>query len=88
VVASVVLEGVLTGVFGAGIGMLAAVLPSAIVGNILASISNQALSLKLSGVGALLWLGFIVIAALVASYYPATRASQLTIKQTLDWETT
>ena len=87
VVASVVLEGVLTGVFGAGIGMLAAVLPSAVVGNILASISNQALSLKLSGVGALLWLGFIVIAALVASYTPATRASQLTIKQTLDWET-
>jgi len=86
VVASVALEGVLAAVLSAAIGMLAAVLPSAIVGDVLASISSQDLTLRLSGAGAALWFCFIIVAALVASYYPATRASQLTIKQTLDWE--
>lgn len=86
VVASVMLEGVMTGVASAAVGAVIAMLPSAVVGNLLASMSSQALSLTLSGSGAAMWLGFIVVAALVASCYPATRASQLTIKQTLDWE--
>lgn len=86
VVRSVLYEGVLTGLASVLIALPAAALPSALVGAMMASISSQALSLQLSPGGAALWLGGVLAAALAVSYFPATRASNLTIKQTLDWE--
>ena len=86
VVRSVLYEGLLTALASSLVAMLVAALPSAIVGAMLASISNQALSLQLSPIGAVLWLAGVLLAALAVSYFPATRASGLTIKQTLEWE--
>ena len=86
VVRSVLYEGVLTGFASSLVAVMAATLPSAVVAAMLASISNQELSLQLSPAAALLWLAGVLIAALAVSYFPATRASGLTIKETLDWE--
>lgn len=86
VVRSVLYEGALTALASMPLALAAAVLPSAAVGRMLASISSQPLVLQLSSSGAALWLGGVLLAALAASCFPATRASTLTIKQTLDWE--
>ena len=86
VVRSVVYEGLLIALASSVVAVAAAVLPSKAVGEMLASISSQPLALVLSPSGAALWLACVLIAALAASYFPATRASKLTIKQTLDWE--
>jgi putative ABC transport system permease protein len=86
VVRSVLYEGLLTGFASALAAVPAAVLPSAVVGAMLESISNLDMSLQMSPQGAALWLAGVVLAALVVSYFPATRASDLSIKQTLDWE--
>lgn len=53
------------------------------VGNVLASISNQPLSLTLSPGAAGLWLGMVMLASAAASLYPARQASRLTVRQTL-----
>ena len=86
VVRSVLYEGGLTGVASSLVAVLAATLPSAVVTAMLASISSQELSLQLSPAAAWLWTAGVLVAALAVSYFPATRASGLTIKETLDWE--
>ncbi|MES2073807.1 MAG: FtsX-like permease family protein [Pseudomonadota bacterium] len=83
---SVLYEGVLTGLLSALFAALLAVLPSLLVGRVLASISVQELSLQLSPSGIALWLGLVLAGSMAVSYYPATRASQLTVKQTLTLE--
>ena len=87
VVRSVLYEGVLTGCASVLVAIPAALLPSAIVGSMLASLSNQYMPLQLSAPAAALWLAIVMLAALMVSYVPAARAAALTIKQTLDWET-
>lgn len=86
VVRSVMVEGMLTALASFVVAVVVAAAPSAVVGAILASISNQPLTLKLSPGAAAMWLAGVLLAALVASYFPATRAAGLTIKQTMDWE--
>lgn len=86
VVRSVLYEGVLTGCASVLVAIPVALLPSAVVGSMLASISSQELALHLSGQAVALWLAIVLLAALVVSYVPATRAAGLTIKQTLAWE--
>ena len=86
VVRSVLYEGVLSGCASVLVAIPAALLPSAVVGSMLASISNQHMPLHLSVQAAALWLAFVLLTALVVSYVPASRAAALTIKQTLAWE--
>ncbi|MFC0135606.1 hypothetical protein CR105_17695 [Massilia eurypsychrophila] len=86
VVRSVLYEGILTAFASALAAVAVAAMPSAAVGAMLASISNQNISLQLSPVAVALWFAVAVSAALVASYIPATRAARLTIKQTQEWQ--
>ena len=86
VVRSVLYEGILTALASVLVAVAVAALPSAVVGAMLASISNQDISLELSPAAAALWFAVAICAALTASYIPATRAARLTIKQTLEWE--
>ena len=86
VVRSVLYEGVLIGCASVLVAIPVALLPSAVVGSMLASISNQPMPLHLSAQAGALWLAIVVLAALVVSYVPARRAAGLTIKQTLAWE--
>ena len=86
VVRSVLYEGVLTGCVSVLVAIPVALLPSAVVGSMLASISSQELALQLSGQAVALWLAIVLLAALVVSSVPATRAASLTVKQTLAWE--
>lgn len=86
VVRSVLYEALLTGLVSVLVAVPLAVLPTALVSAMLGSISSQELSLQLSADGVALWLTGVLLAALAVSAYPATRASGLSIKQTLDWE--
>lgn len=86
VVRSVLYEGLLTGFASVLAALPAAALPSAVVGAMLASVSNQDLSLQLAPQAAVLWLAGVLAAVLTVSYFPAMRSARLTIKQTLDWE--
>lgn len=83
---SVMYEAMLNGLASSLVAVLAAAVPSAVVAAMLASISSQELSLHLSPSAALIWLVGVLVAALAVSYFPAMRASGLTIKETLDWE--
>ncbi len=83
VIRSVLYEGVLSGLFSSLAGVLLSLLPSMVVARVLASISTQELSPQLSISGATVWLGLVLAGSIAVSYYPAMRASQLTIKQTL-----
>lgn len=76
-------EGLFTGLMS---WMIAVPLSSPIsmgVGRVLASISNQPLSLTLSPGAAASWFVIVVLASAAASVYPATRASRLTVRQAL-----
>ena len=86
VVRSVLYEGLLTGCASVLAAVPVAALPSAVVVALLASISNQDMSLQLSPQAAVLWLAGVLLAAMTVSYFPATRASGLTIKHTLNRE--
>jgi putative ABC transport system permease protein len=76
-------EGLFTGLMSWTIAVPLSSPISAGVGRILASISNQPLSLVLSPPAAGSWLFIVVIASAAASLYPAARASRLTVRQAL-----
>ena len=86
VVRSVMYEGMLIGLASFLVALPAATMPSALVGTVLASVSSQNLALHLSPTAAVLWLAGVMLAAAVVSYFPATRASGFTVKETLDWD--
>jgi putative ABC transport system permease protein len=83
VIRSVLGEGVLIGLLSWTVAVIVSLPMSAWVGAVLASISSQELSPRLSPSGAGLWLCVVLLGSMLVSYYPAKRASQLTIKQTL-----
>ena len=83
VIRSVLGEGVLIGLLSWIAAVIVSLPLSAWVGAVLASISAQELSPQLSPFGAGLWLCVVLLGSMLVSSYPAKRASQLTIKQTL-----
>jgi putative ABC transport system permease protein len=84
VIRSVLGEGVLIALLSWIVALVLSLPLSAQVGGVLASISTQELSLQLSPFGAGLWLCVVLLGSVVVSFYPAKRASQLTVRQTLD----
>jgi putative ABC transport system permease protein len=80
---SVLGEGVLIALLSWIVALVLSLPLSAQVGGVLASISTQELSLQLSPFGAGLWLCVVLLGSVVVSFYPAKRASQLTVRQTL-----
>jgi putative ABC transport system permease protein len=83
VISSVLGEGALIGLLSWTVALLLSLPLSAQVGRVLASISTQELSPHLSPFGAGLWLSVVLLGSVVVSFYPAKRASQLTVRQTL-----
>ncbi len=83
VLKSVLGEGLFAGLLSWLIAIPLSIPISAGVGGVLASISNQPLTLTLSPAAAGLWLGLVLIASAAASFLPARRATQLTVRQTL-----
>jgi putative ABC transport system permease protein len=83
VIRSVLGEGVLIALLSWIVALVLSLPLSAQVGGVLASISTQELSLQLSPFGAGLWLCVVLLGSVVVSFYPAKRASQLTVRQTL-----
>lgn len=80
---SVLGEGVLIGLLSWIVAVIVSLPLSAWVGTVLASISTQELSPQLSPFGAGVWLCVALLGSMLVSFYPARRASQLTIKQSL-----
>jgi putative ABC transport system permease protein len=76
-------EGILIGMLSWIVALLLSLPLSARVGAVLASIATQELSLQLSPSGAALWLCVVLLGSVIVSFFPAKRASQLTIRQTL-----
>jgi putative ABC transport system permease protein len=76
-------EGLIVGMLSWLIAVPLSIPISASVGNVLASISSQPLELNLSPSAAGLWFGLVLVASTVASFLPARRAAQLTVRQTL-----
>lgn len=76
-------EGLLIGMLSWFAALLLSVPLSAQVGAVLASISAQELSLQLSPSAAALWLCVVLIGSAAVSFFPARRASRLTVRQTL-----
>lgn len=85
VLRSLLYEGVLTALVSVLVAIALAMLPSALVASVLASMSNQDLPLSLSAQGTVFWVIGVIVGAMLVSFFPARRASMLTIKQTLDW---
>lgn len=83
VLKSVLGEGLIAGVLSWLIAVPLSIPISAAVGSVLASISSQPLTLVLSPSAAGLWFGLVLIASALASFLPARRAAQLTVRQTL-----
>jgi putative ABC transport system permease protein len=83
VIRTVLCEGALIGLLSWIVALVLSLPLSAQVGRVLASISTQELSLQLSPLGTGLWLCFVLLGSVVVSFYPAKRASQLTVRQTL-----
>ena len=83
VLKSVLGEGLFAGLLSWLIAIPLSIPISAGVGSVLASISNQPLSLTLSPTAAGLWLALVLVASAAASFLPARRAAQLTVRQTL-----
>lgn len=83
VLKGVLSEGLFTGLLSWMVAVPLSIPISMGVGNVLASISNQPLSLTLSPGAAGLWLGIVMLASAAASLYPARQASRLTVRQTL-----
>ena len=80
---SVLGEGLLIATLSSVVAVAFAWVLSAQVGRVLAAISTQQLAMGLSGAGLALWLTIVLAGAVVVSYFPARRASQLTVRQTL-----
>ncbi len=83
VLKSVLGEGLLVAALSWIIAVPLSIPISAGVGRVLASISNQPLVLSLAPSSMAWWLGIVLSAAAVASFLPARRAAQLTVRQTL-----
>lgn len=83
VAASVIGEGMLTGALGWFAGLVLSWPLAARVAGVLGSISVQDLTLRLSMNTAFAWLAAVLAGAAIASFFPARRASQLTVRETL-----
>jgi putative ABC transport system permease protein len=83
VIRTVVGEGLLIGVLSWIVALLLSLPLSAQVGEVLASISTQELSLELSVSGAGWWLAIVLFGSTAVSFCPARQASKLTVRQTL-----
>jgi putative ABC transport system permease protein len=80
---SLLIEGVLTGGISWLLALALAWPLSASVGQVLAAISAQPLVLRLSPGGAALWLACVLLGAALVSWWPATQAARLTVRQAL-----
>jgi putative ABC transport system permease protein len=83
----VIVEGVIIGLiswfFGASLAFPAGALLANTVGVVL---FQTALPYVFSAGGLLLWLGIVVVLAVVASFLPAWRASRLTVREVLAYQ--
>jgi putative ABC transport system permease protein len=85
VLRNVISEGVLIGLMSWFLAALISLPLSSVVGNIVGGLAfNVSLPLVFSPYSALLWLALIVIGSSLASFFPARRASRLTIRETLE----
>ncbi len=84
VLRNIISEGIFIGILSWFIAIVLSLPLSAFVGNLIGTLAFRLpLPLVLSPSAMLLWLGLIVVGAIAASSYPAWKASQLTIRETL-----
>ena len=84
VLRNVISEGIFIGLMSWVLAIVLSLPLSAFVGNLVGTLSFRLpLPLILSPTTIFLWLGLIVLGAIAASSYPAWKASQLTIRETL-----
>jgi putative ABC transport system permease protein len=83
VMKSVLGEGLLVALMSLLLALLMAWPMSVAVGGVLARISTQVLALQLSWAGPALWLLLLLGGALAVGWWPARRASNVTVKQAL-----
>jgi putative ABC transport system permease protein len=84
VLRNVIGEGIFIGILSWFIAIVLSLPLSAFVGNLIGTLAFRLpLPLVLSPSAMLLWLGLIVVGSIAASSYPAWKASQLTIRETL-----
>lgn len=84
VLATVIGEGVLTGLLSWVIGVVLSVPLAGLLGRLLGNLAFRApLPLVLSPVAVAVWLAIIVSGSVAASAYPAWRAANLTVRETL-----
>jgi putative ABC transport system permease protein len=86
VLRNVVSEGVFIGLMSCIIAFLLSLPLSASIGRLIGSLAFRSpLPLIISPTGIIIWLIVIVAGSVAASYYPAWKASRLTIRDTLDY---
>ncbi|MBI4671034.1 MAG: ABC transporter permease [Chloroflexi bacterium] len=84
VLRNVISEGIFIGLMSWGIAIVISLPLSFVIGYLIGSNSFFApLSLVVSPIALVIWLGVIVIGSIAASAYPAWQASRLTIRETL-----
>ncbi len=83
----IVTEGLLIGLMSWGLAALIAPPLSAVIGNAMGNIFfASALDTVVDPLGPALWLGLVLVFALLASLYPALRAARLTVREVLAYE--
>ena len=83
IVVTVLAEGLVIALLSAVAAIAMSQLVSEIVGRVLASISNQELTLSLSSASVALWVAGLLLGATLVSWYPARRAARLTVRDAL-----
>ena len=83
IVVTVLAEGLVIALLSAVAAIAMSRLVSEIVGRVLASISNQELTLSLSSASVALWVAGLLLGATLVSWYPARRAARLTVRDAL-----
>ena len=83
IIVTVLAEGLVIALLSAVAAIAMSQLVSEIVGRVLASISNQELTLSLSSASVALWVAGLLLGATLVSWYPARRAARLTVRDAL-----
>ncbi|HEY3401779.1 MAG TPA: FtsX-like permease family protein [Ohtaekwangia sp.] len=83
----VVFEGLLIGVMSIGIAILLSLVLSTYMGQLIGNMSFRTpLSLTVSILALLVWIGIIMAGSYAASFYPARRAGRITTSEALSYE--
>jgi putative ABC transport system permease protein len=83
ILTTILAEGVLVALLSGGLAIGLSRLIAGVIGRVLASISNQELQLQLTALSVAMWFALLIGGALIVSYFPAARATRLTVRDTL-----